>query len=141
MDIGRVYGRYLPLVPGQTPAARSDPKRSFFGKENLMLNRTNAYASSGRPRLTDAEIDELAVKYDFQNMTREDYDGFLDDLVEKGVLTKAETAYFGYGGTVRPDARSWWFPWRDRIAITARIRRSSGTGYTAMATWWPGWQS
>ena len=104
MDIGRVYGRYLPLVPGQTPAARSDPKRSFFGKENLMLNRTNAYASSGRPRLTDAEIDELAVKYDFQNMTREDYDGFLDDLVEKGVLTKAETAYFGYGGTVRLDA-------------------------------------
>ena len=104
MDIGRVYGRYLPLVPGQTPAARSDPKRSFFGKENLMLNRTSAYASSGRPRLTDAEIDELAVKYDFQNMTREDYDGFLDDLVEKGVLTKAETAYFGYGGTVRLDA-------------------------------------
>ena len=48
MDIGRVYGRYLPLVPGQTPAARSDPKRSFFGTENLMLNRTNAYASSGR---------------------------------------------------------------------------------------------
>ena len=104
MDIGRVYGRYLPLVPGQTPAARSDPKRSFFGKENLMLNRTNAYASSGRPRLTDAEVNELAVKYDFRNMTREDYDGFLDDLVEKGVLTKAETAYFGYGGTVRLDA-------------------------------------
>ena len=37
-------------------------------------------------------------------MTREDYDDFLDDLVDKGVLTKAETAYFGYGGTVRLDA-------------------------------------
>ena len=104
MDIGRLYGRYLPLTPGQTPAARSDSGRKFFGGENLTINRTNAYASSGRPKLTDDEIDALAVKYDFQNMTREDYDDFLDDLVDKGVLTKAETAYFGYGGTVRLDA-------------------------------------
>ena len=92
MDIGRLYGRYLPLTPGQTPAARSDSGRKFFGGENLTINRTNAYASSGRPKLTDDEIDALAVKYDFQNMTREDYDDFLDDLVDKGVLTKAETA-------------------------------------------------
>lgn len=104
MDIGRLYGRYLPLTPGQTPVARSDSGRKFFGGENLTINRTNAYASSGRPKLTDDEIDALAVKYDFQNMTREDYDDFLDDLVDKGVLTRAETAYFGYGGTVRLDA-------------------------------------
>lgn len=106
MDIGRLYGRYLPLTPGQTPAARSDRSRSFFcgaTPDDLITNRTNAYAKSSRPKLTDQEIDAIAGEYDFQHMTQDDYDAFLDDLVGKGVLTRAETGYFGYGGMVRLD--------------------------------------
>lgn len=104
MDIGRVYGRYLPLKPAQTPAQRSNQSRSFFyggTLDDLITNRTNAYAKSGRPKLTDGEIRDLSRKYDFRNMTQESYNSFLDDLVQKGVLTKAETGYFGYGGEVR----------------------------------------
>lgn len=107
MDIGRVYGRYLPLKPAQTPAQRSDQSRSFFcgaAPDDLITNRTNAYAKSSRPKLTDQEIDEIAGEYDFQHMTQDDYDAFLDDLVEKGVLTTTEAGYFGYGGLVRLDS-------------------------------------
>lgn len=103
MDIGRVYGKYLPLTPGQTPAARSERnKNSLHNRmDDLILNRCTGYAKSGRPRLTDSEIDELARKYDFRHMTQETYDAFLDDLVDKGLLTRAETGYFGYGGEIR----------------------------------------
>lgn len=103
MDIGRVYGKYLPLTPGQTPAARSDKSQnSFYNRmDELILNRCTGYAKSSRPRLTDSEIDELARKYDFRHMTQDTYDAFLDDLVDKGLLTRAETGYFGYGGDIR----------------------------------------
>lgn len=107
MDIGSVYGRYLPLTPAQTPAQRAEQSQSFFysgrNPDDLFINRTSAYAKSSRPRLTDSEIDEIAGKYDFQHMDQEKYDEFLDDLVNKGVLTRAETGYFGYGGSVRLD--------------------------------------
>lgn len=105
MDIGEIYGKYLPFTPGQTPAARSDRnKSSFYNSMNdLLLNRSSAYAQSSRPKLTDSEIDELARKYDFRHMTQDTYDAFLDELVEKGVLTRAEAGYFGYGGEIRLD--------------------------------------
>lgn len=103
MDIGRVYGRYLPLTPGQTPAARSDQSKNSLrdSMKDLILNRCTGYAQSSRSKLTDSEINELARKYDFQHMTQETYDAFLDDLVNKGLLTRAETGYFGYGGEIR----------------------------------------
>lgn len=138
MDIGEIYGKYLPLTPGQTPAARSEQFKfyktwedmissyasaytgpSLFGQapaassnqidsvynkmEDPILSRRTGYAQSNRPRLTDSEIDELARKYDFQHMTQDAYDAFLDDLVDKGLLTRAEAGYFGYGGEIRLD--------------------------------------
>ena len=105
MDIGSLYGKYLPLIPAQTPAQRAEQGKGTFrsSADDLILNRTNAYAKSSRPRLTDSEIDEIAGKYDFQHMDQEKYDAFLDDLVNKGVLTRAEAGYFGYGGMVRLD--------------------------------------
>lgn len=104
MDIGRVYGKYLPLTPGQTPATPSSRSNSISNKtEDPILNRNTGYARSSRPRLTDSEIDELARKYDFRHMTQDTYDVFLDDLVDKGLLTRSEAGYFGYGGEIRLD--------------------------------------
>ena len=106
MDIAGLYGKYLPLIPAQTPARRAEQAKGVFrsSMDDLGINRTNAYAKSNRPKQSDSEINEIAGKYDFQHMDQEQYDAFLDDLVDKGVLTRAETGYFGYGGTVQSDA-------------------------------------
>lgn len=106
MDIGGLYGKYLPLTPAQTPAQRAEQRKGTFRSsvDDRAINRTNAYAKSSRPKLTNSEIEEIAGKYDFRHMNQDTYDAFLDDLVDKGVLTRAETGYFGYGGIVRLDA-------------------------------------
>lgn len=106
MDIGTIYGNYSPNTAGRTAAARSTQSRNSFQKDvnDLMTNRTIAYGKSSRPKLTDGEVCGLGRKYDFRNMTQETYDAFLDDLMQKGVLTRAEAGYFGYGGEVQKEA-------------------------------------
>ncbi len=107
MNIGSLYGNYRSSAVSQKTGTRSDSRIVYNGRKNLeglMLNRTNAYILSSRPQLTDSEINEFARKYDFRHMTQETYDAFLDDLVDKRILTRAETAYFGYGGEVRLEA-------------------------------------
>ncbi|MDE7053503.1 MAG: hypothetical protein K2O84_01655 [Oscillospiraceae bacterium] len=104
MNIGSIFGSYHPSTVSRRTGTRSDRDVFYNGMGNLdglMRNRTNAYILSSRPQLTDREIYEFARKYDFRHMTQESYDAFLDDLVQKGVLTRAETEYFGYGGQVR----------------------------------------
>lgn len=49
----------------------------------------------GKNTLTDTEINELAQKYDPQNMTQKEYDNFIRYLEEKGVLSKLETCDIG----------------------------------------------
>lgn len=56
-----------------------------------------------RKKLTDRELAELAGKYDPRNMTQDQYDAFLDELVEKGVLTRGDTTWLGHHGLVRLD--------------------------------------
>ena len=51
-----------------------------------------------RTELSDQEIAELASKYDIHNMTQDQYNAFLDELVEKGTLTKADTMWLGRSG-------------------------------------------
>lgn len=105
IDISNLYGSNFPSAAGQTAAKRSTQSRNSFQQDihDLMTNRTVAYGKSGRPKLTDSEVRELGRKYDFRDMTRETYDAFLDDLMQKGVLTRAEAGYFGYGGEVRKE--------------------------------------
>ena len=55
---------------------------------------------SPRAKLTGEDIKELAAKYDPSSMTHDEYDAFLNDLVEKGVLSHKEISYMGYQGLV-----------------------------------------
>lgn len=51
-----------------------------------------------RTKLSDQEIAELADKYDPHNMTQDQYDTFLDDLMEKGALSRFDAMRLGYKG-------------------------------------------
>lgn len=51
-----------------------------------------------RTKLSSQEITELAGKYDPRNMTREQYDAFLDDLADVGALSRFDVMKLGYHG-------------------------------------------
>lgn len=57
-----------------------------------------------RRELTKPQLNELAArlarKYDPCNMTQEEYDSFLDDLVEEGILSRNQLGQLGYHGMV-----------------------------------------
>lgn len=60
--------------------------------------------SFNRRELNRSELAELtsklAAKYDPSNMTQEEYDSLLDDLVKEGLLSKDELGLLGYNGKV-----------------------------------------
>ena len=56
-----------------------------------------------RAELTKADIKELAAQYDPDNMTQEEYDSFLEDLIERGVLEKEDLKYIDYRGDLIPN--------------------------------------
>lgn len=53
-----------------------------------------------RAELTDEELAELADKFNPHDMTQEEYDEFLETLVDKKVLTQQEIKRAGYNGLV-----------------------------------------
>ena len=57
-----------------------------------------------RRELTKKQLNELAArlarKYDPTHMTQEEYDSFLDDLVEEGILSRNQLGQLGYHGCV-----------------------------------------
>lgn len=53
----------------------------------------------GKNTLTDAEVQELAQKYNPQKMTQQEYDSFIRYLEEKGVLSRLETCDIGMSCT------------------------------------------
>lgn len=71
-----------------------------FPDTSMMVSRKFSFWNSDRLRLSDDEIGRLAAKYDLRHMTQVSYDQFLEEMVEKGVLTQDEIKWFGYGGTV-----------------------------------------
>lgn len=54
-------------------------------------------------RLTDAQLEHLSDSYDPREMTREEYQAFIDDLCEYGVLDEADKDYISYSGLVPID--------------------------------------
>ena len=59
-----------------------------------------------RAELTDEELAELAEKFNPSDMTQEEYDEFLETLVDKKVLTRQEIERAGYHGLVAGRALS-----------------------------------
>ena len=61
-----------------------------------------------RTELSDKEIAELAGKYDPRNMTQDQYNKFLDDLIEKGALSRFDAMRLGHNGwrilDINPDS-------------------------------------
>lgn len=77
--------------------------------DEVRAARQAAQASKGtggafsRRELTNEEIKELASDYDPTHMTQEEYDSFLDALIERGVLEKQDLRYIDYRGDLIPD--------------------------------------
>lgn len=51
-----------------------------------------------RTKLSDQEVAALAGKYDPKNMTREQYDALLDDLIDAGALSRFDAMRLGHHG-------------------------------------------
>lgn len=64
--------------------------------------RTADQADSAPARRTPSRADlaELAAKYNPRRMTQAEYDSFLEDLVDKGILSKSDLGHLGYRGMV-----------------------------------------
>lgn len=54
-------------------------------------------------RLTDAQLERLSASYNPKKMTREEYQAFIDDLCEYGILDEADKDYISYSGLVPID--------------------------------------
>lgn len=82
-----------------------------------------------RRELTKKERNELAVrlarKYDPCHMTQEEYDSFLDELVEEGLLSENQLGLLGYHGCMvlgtLDDMKSGW----GSVSITSASDRSN----------------
>lgn len=108
----RIIDRMTAMKPEKTSSTAKTPLTAAqrrvlhevapgeFLDTSMIVSRKYSFWNSSRPRLSDDEIGQLANKYDFRHMDQQSYDAFLDEMVEKGVLTRDETKWFGYGGTV-----------------------------------------
>ena len=86
---------------------------SDFGEELKKMGKEVTAQFSGwdtrqvetvvRRQLSAQEIADLSDKYDPSHMSQDQYDAFLDELVEKGALTPADTTWLGYHGLQRLD--------------------------------------
>ena len=86
MEWKRQYAPITEPDPSKSPG-RYDPNDTFERRE-----------------LTKQELNELAArlaqKYDSSNMTQKEYDSFLDDLVDEGILSRNQLGQLGYHGFV-----------------------------------------
>lgn len=54
----------------------------------------------GAVRLTDEQLEHLTSSYDPKNMTRAEYQAFVDNLCEYGILSEGDKDYLSYGELV-----------------------------------------
>ena len=59
---------------------------------------TYAPETISRTSLSSGDLAELSGRYDPHNMTRDQYDAFLDELMEKGALSRMDAMRLGYHG-------------------------------------------
>ena len=101
---GSSYERALALAGRKIPnGSRSSFQEALLARtDKLEIKRADENTGaedSQRMTLTSEEISELAAKYG-KDMSDEEYDAFLEELVDKGVLTNDEILYLGYKGCI-----------------------------------------
>ena len=107
--MARPSGQWFPSM--QDLMKRSDGSRGMtsFGdalREASDARKTGAAQSRdtyepetiSRTRLSSGDLAELSGRYDPHNMTQDQYDAFLDELMEKGALSRMDAARLGYHG-------------------------------------------
>lgn len=84
--------------------AMIERERATQEKRAAQSTYNNPTDSLNRRELSRSELAELAAeladKYDPSNMTQEEYDSLLDDLLKEGILSKEELGLLGYHGMV-----------------------------------------
>lgn len=111
-DIWELYTTYTPGFGYTANRVDNDEPVMAWGREfrELMAQRAREYAANKveepftRKELTQKELSafaaKLSEKYNPRNMTQQDYESFLEDLVAEGLLSKAEVETLGYKGLV-----------------------------------------
>lgn len=98
-------GGYIVTFAGSKVQARSGPE----AKAEILAKAEEFRAKQAEKPLpddirqavlTNEDIAELAAKYSSSAMSRTQYDSFLDELVDKGVLKEDELKYLGYHGLI-----------------------------------------
>lgn len=66
-------------------------------KQELQRFMEDARKRGKSVRLTDTQLKHLSASYNPKEMTREEYQAFIDDLCEYGILDEADKDYISYG--------------------------------------------
>lgn len=104
VTISMPEGSYTYNVPSKK--APAELEKRFLSEEDLQKIEEQITArqedtrknAPPRTKLSDEDARELAEQYNPTAMTREQYDGILETLADKGVLTREEISYMGYRG-------------------------------------------
>lgn len=87
----------------------------------------------GNEELSEAEIEELAEKYDPQNMSQSEYDEFIQYLEEKGVLSRLETSDLGMSRiTIMPGYFEPAYIWASSSGMGSSVHTLSDVGGNAL---------
>lgn len=77
---------YVHLKSGENASAKPVNFQESLQNTCAVRNRSGARQAAGK--LSAEELSDLSKKYSPDHMTQEQYDAFLDELEEKGVLSK-----------------------------------------------------
>ena len=78
-----------------------DALQSAYRSGTSPAQDTYAASPAARTKLSGPDLAGLSGRYDPHDMTQEQYDAFLDELVEKGALTREDVSWLGYHGIIR----------------------------------------
>lgn len=81
----------LDLSSKKTNVDTFETSRTFEQYMSSAIESKNTKNSNGR--LTDEEIKELSGKFNPEDMTQEQYDEFIDYLLDKGIISDKEASY------------------------------------------------
>lgn len=93
---------YTASIPGCPVTIRWGEEfwQQVRAKQQIRITDQQAQPAETPPRkaLTKDDIAALAAQYNPGKMSQEEYDAFLEDLVERGVLSRQELGRLGYKG-------------------------------------------